>query len=152
MKQGRKVGFKHSTQTIEKIRQSRLGSKQKPTTKFKISKSMLGKIKSTEHKDHISNSMFNLREKCLQRYNELKTEYPEQKEFFETNRKDLLSRMEDIKSEKELRDIRRYIESVPLHNSFTYEYSSSSYFASEDAIIALVDAAAFIHKCTFDAI
>jgi len=144
MKQGRKPGFKHSAETIEKIRQSRLGTKQESGTRSKISHSMAGKNKTTDHKAHISESLFNLDAKCLQRYNELKAEYPDQQEFFEKNQDDLLFAMQDIKSEKELNDIRRYIESAPLHNSLTYEYSSSSYFATEDAMIALVDASRFI--------
>lgn len=144
MKQGRKPGFKHSAETIEKIRQSRLGTKQELGTRSKISLSLSGKNKSPEHKDHISESLFNLDAKCLQRYKELKAEYPDQKEFFDQNQDDLIFAMQDIKSEKELTDIRRYIESAPLHNTLTYEYSSSSCFAAEDAMIALVDAASFI--------
>ena len=107
---------------------------------------MAGKNKTPDHKDRLSESMFNLDAKCLERYNALKAEYPDQEEFFEQNQEDLLFAMQDIKSEKELTDIRRYIESVPLHNSLTYEYSSSSCYAAEDAMIALVDAASFIRR------
>jgi len=146
MKQGRKPGFKHSAETIEKIRQSHLGTKQELGTRSKISRSMSGKNKTRDHKDRLSESMFNLDAKCLERYNALKAEYPDQEEFFEQNQEDLLFAMQDIKSEKELTDIRRYIESAPLHNSLTYEYSSSSYFAAEDAMIALVDAASFLRR------
>jgi hypothetical protein len=146
MKQGRKPGFKHSVETIEKIRQSHLGTKQELGTRSKISRSMSGKNKTPDHKERLSESMFNLDAKCLERYNALKAEYPDQEEFFEQNQEDLLFAMQDIKSEKELTDIRRYIESVPLHNSLTYEYSSSSCYAAEDAMIALVDAASFLRR------
>ncbi len=148
MKPGRKPGFKHSPETIEKIRQSLLGTKQEVGTRSKISHSLSGKNKSTDHRDHISESLFNLEAKCLQRYNELKAEYPDQQEFFEQNQGDLLYAMQDVKSEKELTDIRRYIESAPLHNALGYEYSSSSCFAAEDAMIALIDAASFIRTFT----
>ena len=146
MKQGRKPGFKHSAKTIEKMRQAHLGTKHGSGTRSKISHSMSGKNKSTDHRDHIAESMFNLDAKCLERYNALKAEYPDQEEFFEQNQEDLLFAMQDIKSEKELTDIRRYIESAPLHNSLTYEYSSSSCYAAEDAMIALVDAASFLRR------
>ena len=146
MKRGRKPGYKHSAETIEKIRQSRLGTKQKPDTRTKISKSMAGRNKTTVHRDHISESMFDLDGKCIQRYTELKSEYPDQEEFFERNKGDLLFAMRDIKSEKELDDIRRYIESATLHDSTPYQYSSSSYFAAEDAMIALLDAASFVRR------
>ncbi len=146
MTQGRKPGFEHSVETIEKIRQARLGIKHKLGTRSKISHSMSGKHKTPEHIDHLSESMFNLDAKCLERFNELKAEYPDQKEFFEQNREDLLFAMRDVKSEKELTDIRRYVECHSLHNSLTYEYSSSSCYAAEDAMIALVDAASFIRR------
>jgi len=146
MKQGRKPGFKHSAETIEKMRQSHLGTKQELGTRSKISRNMSGKNKTSDHKDRLSESMFNLDAKCLERYNALKAEYPDQKEFFEQNREDLLFAMRDVKSEKELTDIRRYVECHSLHNSLTYEYSSSSCYAAEDAMIALVDAASFLRR------
>jgi len=146
MKQGRKPGYKHSAQTIEKIRQSRLGNKQSADTRTKISKSLSGRNKTPEHKDNISESFFNLDEKCAQRYAELKAEYPGQEEFFDRNRADLLFAMRDVKSEKELSDIRRYIETVSIHDSVSYQYSSSSCYAAEDAMIALLDVASFIRR------
>ena len=146
MKQGRKPGYKHSDKTIEKIRQSRLGTKHASGTRAKISKSLIGRNKTADHRDRISESRYDLDGKCLQRYNELKAEYPDQIEFFEQNQGDLLFAMQDIKSEQELNDIRRYIESAPLHDSISYQYSSSSCFAAEDAMIALIDAASFIRR------
>jgi hypothetical protein len=146
MKRGRKPGFKHSDETIEKIRKSRLGTKHKLDTRAKISKSLSGKIKSQEHRDHISESRFDLDGKCIQRYIELKAEYPDQEDFFDLNKGELLFAMQDIKSEKELDDIRRYIESSTVHDSMSYHYSSSSLFAAEDAMIALIDAASFFRR------
>lgn len=148
MKQGRKPGYKHSAKTIEKIRQSRLGTKHASGTRSKISDSMAGRNKTADHKDHISESSYDLDGKCLQRYNALKAEYPDQSEFFETNQGDLLFAMQDIKTDQELTDIRRYIESSPLRDSLSYQYSSSSCFAAEDAMIALIDAASFIRRAT----
>ena len=110
MKRGRKPGYKHLAETIEK------------------------------------ESMFDLDGKCIQRYMELKAEYPDQEEFFERNKGDLLFAMRDIKSEKELADIRRYIESATLHASIPYQYSSSSYSAAEDAMITLIDAAPLLRR------
>jgi len=146
MAQGRKPGYKHSAETIEKIRQSRLGNKQSAGTRSKISESMVGRTKTIQHKDNISESLFDLESKCLKRFIALKEEYPGQEAFFENNKEDLLFAMQDIKSEKELRDIRQYIEVGSLYNSVPYQYSSSSCFAAEDAMIALVDTASFIRK------
>ncbi len=146
MTSGRKPGYKHSAETIEKIRQSRLGNKQSADTRNKISKSMSGRTKTPEHKDHISESMFDLESKCLKRFISLKEEYPGQEAFFENNREDLLFAMRDIKSERELGDIRRYIEVGSLYTSTPYQYSSSSYFAAEDVMIALIDTASFLRK------
>jgi hypothetical protein len=146
MKQGRRPGYKHSAETIEKIRQSRLGTKQAISTKDKIGKSMAGQAKSLAHRDRISESMLDVEGKCIKRFLALKAEYPGQEAFFEENRGDLLFAMRDIKSEKELADIRRYIESETIHDSTSYNYSSSSYHAAEDTMIALVDAVIFLRK------
>ena len=152
MTQGRKPGFKHSAETIEKMRQSHLGTKHVSGTRSKISHAMAGQSKTPAHRDHISEELvrFNLDAKCLERYNELKAEYPDQLDFFEQNREDLLFAMQDIKSEKELEVIRLHIEAIPLHNEMSYQYSSSSCYAAEDAMIALVDAASFIRKFAFN--
>jgi len=77
---------------------------------------------------------------------ELKAEYPGHEPFFEENKEELLYALEDIKSEKELIAIRKYVECHSLHNSLTYEYSSSSCYAAEDAVIALIDAVAYLRK------
>lgn len=146
MVSGRKPGYKHSAETIEKIRQSRLGNKQSAAARTKISNSMSGKTKSAAHKKGISDSLHDLEGKCAKRLNALKEEYPGQEPFFERNKEDLLFAMQDVKSEQELRDIMRYIEVGPLYSSIPYQYSSSSYFAAEDVMIALIDTAAFIRK------
>jgi len=146
MKQGRKPGFKHSAETIEKIRQTRLGTSHSLGTKNKISESMSGRTKSIGHRERIAESRVDIERKCLKRYIALREEYPDQAEFFDTNKKALLAAMRDIKSEQELMDIRRYIETGSLYASIPYQYSSSSYFAAEDAMIALVDAASFLQR------
>ncbi len=146
MVQGRKAGFKHSTETIEKIRKAHLGTKQGLGTKNKISETMSGRTKTIAHRNRISESMLDVEGKHLKRYIALKEEYPDQEEFFEENKKALLVAMQDIKSERELADIRRYIETGPLYSSIPYSYSSSSCFAAEDVMIALVDAASFLQR------
>ncbi|HEC64569.1 MAG TPA: hypothetical protein ENI23_04695 [bacterium] len=107
---------------------------------------MAGRNKTTEHRDRISETRLDMERKYLKRYIALKEEYPDQEEFFETNKKALLVAMQDIRSEKELADIRRYIETGPLYSSISYQYSSSSCFAAEDAMIALVDTASFLQR------
>lgn len=150
MSRGRKPGYKHSQETRDKIRQSRLGKSQDESTKNKIRQSMSGRSKSKEHREAISSSLYDLERKCVLRFLELRSEYPEHQEFFDNNREELLFAMRSIKSEKELRDIRKYIETTPLEDapqvSTSYQYSSSSCYAQEDAMIALLDAASFLRK------
>lgn len=148
MVSGRKPGYKHSAETKRKIRQSRVGAKHCSGTRAKISESMSGKAKTVDHKNLLAEAsdMLDLGGKCARRLAELKAEYPDQEDFFEKNRANLLWAMQDVKSEKELNDIRRFIESMPLQESMAYQYSSTSCFAAEDAMIALIDAVSFIRK------
>ena len=169
MKRGRKPGYKHPPETIEKMRQAhqgskqaetsrekirqyRLGIKQSENTRKKISDSMKGVPKTEDHRDSISESLVDLERKCLLRFLELRSEYPGFEEFFDNNIEDLVFAMRDIKSEKELDDLRRYIESVSLqdahHEDLVYHYSSSSCYAHEDVMISLIDAKLFPPKRT----
>lgn len=102
----------------------RSGFKHSEETKLKISQ---------------AKSMYDLDEKCVARFEELKANYPEQEEFFEDNEADLLFAMRDLRTEKELSDIRRYVENAALRPDEPYQYSSSSCYAAEDAMIALLD-------------
>lgn len=129
MTQGRKPGYKHSA-----------------STKNKISQSLSGRTKTPEHRDRIAEGMSDPQSRCFSRFLELKAEYPGHEGFFEENKEELLYALEDIKSEKELDNIRRYIENCPIDRSYSYQYSSSSCFAAEDTMIALIDAVAFLRK------
>jgi hypothetical protein len=126
MSRGRKPGYKHLEET-----------------KAKISQSMTGRTKTEEHKNQIAVSMYDLEGKCLARLEELRANYPEQQSFFDENEAELLFAMRDVRTEKELNDIRRFLETKELsrirENQRSYQYSSSSYHAAEDAMIALID-------------
>jgi len=65
--------------------------------------------------------------------------YPGQEEFFVDNRDELLFAMRDVRTEKELTDIRRYVETAALRADEPYQYESTSCYAAEDAMIALLD-------------
>ena len=144
MKQGRPLGYQTSQDTRDKIRQARLGTSRCPETKQKIGKSVRESLtntkKSPQHRDNIANSLFDLEKKCARRFEEMKADYPGQEEFFDANRHELLPAMEDCKSEKELTDLRRYVEISQIESTFGYEYSSSSIYAAEEVIITLLDA------------
>lgn len=150
MKRGRKPGYSHSPETIEKIRESRIGTKQNSDTRRKISQSLSGTAKTQAHRDSMSEAHLDIEQKCMQRFLELRSEYPEHESFFDENRSELLFAMRDIKSEKELRDLRRYIETTSLEDArgadLSYDYSSSSCYAQEDAMISLIDAASFLRR------
>ncbi len=106
--------------------------------------------KTEEHRDSISEARTDLERKCLNRFFELRAEYPGFEDFFDNNFADLVFAMQDIKSEKELEDICRYIESVSLEDAhpedLVYHYSSSSWHAHEDIMISLIDAKSFLAK------
>jgi hypothetical protein len=133
MKRGRKTGYEHSEETKEKI-----------------STSMTGKTKTEAHKYALSESRHNSDSRCLQRFLDMRKEYPGHSAFFDNNKVKLLRAMRNIKSEKELRDIRRYIETTHLEDvpqmCLAYQYDSSSIYAQEDAMIELIDTVRFLKK------
>jgi len=161
---GRKPGYKHSKETREKIREALKGVPHPPhaqetkekirdslkgvprppraqETKDKIRQSLAGKLHPEERKDSIARgkSLYELDEKCIARYEDLKANYPEQEDFFLEHQDELLFAMRDVRTEKELTDIRRYVETAALRPDEPYQYSSSSFYAAEDAMIALLD-------------
>ncbi len=83
-------------------------------------------------------------EKCIARFEELKANYPEQEDFFLDNENELLFAMRDVRTEKELTDIRRYVETAALRANEPYQYFSSSCYAAEDTMIALLDFKRFL--------
>jgi hypothetical protein len=131
MPRGRKPGYRHTEETKEKIRQS-----------------LLGVPHPEERKDNISRgkSLYEQDEKCVARLEELRDNYPEQEGFFLDNREELLFAMRDVRTEKELSDIRKYVEIAALRTDEPYQYSSSSCYASEDATIALLDFKRLLQK------
>ena len=144
MKMGPKPGYSPSQETREKMRQVKLGTTHDPETKRKIGesvrRSISGTPKSLEHRDSLSQSLMDYETRCLNRFEELKAEYPEQEAFFEENKSELLFALQDVRSENELRDLRDYIELSRVEASLSYQYSSSSIYAAEDLMIALLDA------------
>ncbi len=138
---GRKPGFKHSQETKDKMRAAKRGTNRPQETKNKISATKKGQSFSEEHCDNLSTTkaMYYLDEKCVQRFEDLKANYPEQEDFFLDHQDELLFAMRDIRTEKELTDIRRYVETAALRTDEPYQYSSSSCYAAEDAMIALLD-------------
>ena len=82
----------------------------------------------------------------MKRLQELKDEYPEQETFFNDNNSELLLAMRNIRSETELNHISRYVENGFLKDSEPYQYQSSSCYAAEDALIALLDFKRFLQR------
>jgi hypothetical protein len=158
---GRKPGYKHSEKTKEKIRKSLKGVPHSPhlqETKEKIRESLTGRPQPQETRDKIreslrgkphpeerkesiaqGKSLYELDEKCIARYEDLKANYPGQEDFFLDHQDELLFAMRDVRTEKELTDIRRYVETAALRPDEPYQYNSSSCYAAEDAMIALLD-------------
>lgn len=141
MKPGPKPGSYWPTRaTREKMRQAKLGTKRDPETRRKIQESLSGLPKSLEHRDNLSHSLIDVEGKCALRLEELKATYPDCESFFEANYEELLFAMQDVRSEKELQDLRHYVEVAQIESKLSYTYSSSSVFAAEDTIIDLLDA------------
>lgn len=153
MVSGRKPGYKHDKETKEKISQARHGQLPDDSTKEKMRQAKLGQAWGSEeerkamatqraHKD--------LEKKCMSRFTAMRSEYPGHEEFFDTNQEELLVAMRDLKSEKELRDIRRYFETTHIDEApqaiLQYQYESSSVFAHEEIMVDLIDAAAFLRS------
>lgn len=150
MTRGRKPGYKHDNETKSKISQKLSGSAKDTEHKDKISRAMKGRSKSQAHRDAMSESHHDVERKCMQRFLEMKAEYPGCEEFFDSNKAKLLFAMRDIKSEKELRDIRKYIENTHLEDvpqvCLQYQYDSTSVREQERAMVDLVDATRFLRK------
>ncbi len=148
MSSGRKPGYKHSEETKAKMREAKKGVSRSQATRDKIRRSLSGTPHPEERRENIAKgkSLYELDEKCLNRFEEMKANYPEQEEFFVDNRDELLFAMRDVRTERELSDIRRYVETATLRPDEPYQYSSSSCFAAEDAMIALLDFKRLIQK------
>lgn len=129
MVQGRRPGFKHSKET-----------------KDRISKGLRGQQKSETHRMHISDAMLDPDGNCARRFVEMRGDYPGFEEFFDDNRPELLFAMRDIRSEKELGAIRKYIETDNLKNSIRFLLPTSSIYATEDLMIEMLDLYRFFKK------
>jgi hypothetical protein len=141
MKPGPKPGkYSPTKETREKMRRAKLGKEMPPETRQKIRQTLLGLPKSSEHRDKLSEARLDLDAICLMRFEEMRAGYPGYEEFFDANKGELLYAMRDLKSEKELRDLREYVEVSQIESRLAYEYSSSSVYAAEDTMIALIDA------------
>jgi FKBP-type peptidyl-prolyl cis-trans isomerase (trigger factor) len=128
---GRKAGFTHSEETRRKIAEAARGRTKTRAEKEKISR---------------SKALYDLDGKCAQRYEELRSDYPDVVDFFEENESEILFAMQDIRSEKELDDILKFHETSTLRPETPYQYSSSSCYAAEDAMIQLLDFKRYLRK------
>jgi len=93
----------------------------------------------SEHPDRPSNARKDLENKYLGRFEDLKSEYPEHAEFFEENKEKLLLQMNNIKSEGELMFISTHIEVAYSGTELAHSSFSSSFHATEDTLIDLLD-------------
>lgn len=150
MVSGRRPGYKHDKETKEKISQTLTGVTRDRSTKERMRLAKLGSICSEEERraQVIARAHKDLEKKCMHRFLAMRSEYPGHEEFFDSNQKELLIAMRDIKSEKELRDIRRYFETTQLDEApqafLQYQYESSSVYAHEEVMVDLIDAAAYL--------
>ncbi len=147
-KPGPPPGYKRSEENKEKYRQNRIGKTHTEETKQKIRESLLGRSHSQKHKQRISGAKtaHDLEGKCAERLQELRDDYPGQEPFFDENEPELLFAMRNVRSEKELNYIRRYVETARLLPDEPYQYSSSSCYAAEDVMIELLDVKRFLQK------
>jgi len=93
----------------------------------------------SEQPDRPSNARKDLEDKYLGRFEDLKSEYPEHSEFFEENKEKLLLQMNNIKSEGELTFISTHMEVSYSGTELPYSSFSSSFHATEDTLIDLLD-------------
>lgn len=93
----------------------------------------------SEHRDRPSNARKDLEDKYLGRFEDLKSEYPEHSEFFEENKDKLLLQMSNIRSEGELKFISTHIEVSYSGTELPYSSFSSSFRATEDTLVELLD-------------
>ncbi len=146
---GRPPGYKHSEETRHKIKESLVGRTKSVKHKQKIRKSLTGRPHSEDRRENISYGMLDIDSLCVARLVELKANYPGQAEFFEENEIPLLIALRDVKSDKEIDDIKKYIETEDIARyagSLSYQYSTSSFHAQEDATIKLLDTIAYLRK------
>jgi len=146
---GRPPGYHHSEETRQKIKESLAGRTKSIEHRKKISAAMKGQEKSKEHREKLSQLQFDyeadhrmlyIDNLCLDRLAELKAIYPDQAEFFEENETALLIALRDVKSDKELDDIRKYIETENIDRYVgTLSYQYSSFPSHEDVLIDLLD-------------
>ncbi len=128
---GRRSGFKHSDETKRKMSESHRGKKQ-----------------SDEHNRQISRAkrLYDLDELCVRRLEDLKASYPTESSFFEEYESELLFAMRDVRTDKELMDVRLYVETSPLRPEEPYKQTRGSYKATEDAVVALLDFKFFLER------
>ena len=138
---------KHTAPTRQKIAEAAQRRSHAPETRRKISETMRGQEKSESHREKISFGKLDIDGRCMARLAELKANYPDHAEFFEENEIPLLIALREVKSDKEIDDIKKYIETGDIDRyskSLSYQSSSSSFQAHEDTVIDLLD---YYHKC-----
>jgi len=139
---GRPLGYTHSEETKQKITEAAHRRSQAPETRRKISESLSGQNKSEAHREKISLGRLDIDGRCMARLAELKANYPDHAEFFEENEIPLLIALRDVRSDKEMDDIKRYVESEDIDRyakSLLYRSMSSSFQIHEDTVIDLLD-------------
>lgn len=147
MKPGPKPGtYTPTLEAREKMREAKLGKERDPETRQKIRNALLEVPKSPDHRANLSNALLDLEAKCLRRFEDLKAGYPGHEDFFDANKSELLYAMQDVRSDQELKDLRQYIEVFQIESTLSYDYPSSSMYAAEDTMIALLDTKRFLQK------
>jgi len=144
---GRPPGYLHSEETRQKIKESLVGRAKSEEHRRKIGESMRGQEKSDAHREKISFGMLDIDGRCMARLAELKANYPDHAEFFAENEIPLLIALREVKSDKEIDDIKKYIETGDIDRyskSLSYQSASSSFQAHEDTVIDLLD---YYHQC-----